>query len=217
MSRLWNVWLSAVLPFIPVAPPPPPRLPWTTLLTLLLLWSSALFYSSIQSLITFQTCISVFLTLFLSLFSPPSLLPPFFSSSSSSCLHVWSSRAPMDHDIAMHSIFSSSCSCFWFCFYVLFFLSHFSWYDCHSHLRMRTLKSPSPSPPSVAGRPQLPSVASVWRAVWQLSCCPRWLCCGSHKLMSMEEKGESLSRGNLWAHTRLLSMPFWPLFSHTQD
>lgn len=66
------------------------------------LWSSnldSLCYSSVQSLITFQTCICVFLTYFsISLpLSPLSLLLPF------SCLHVWSSWAPMDHDIIIHT------------------------------------------------------------------------------------------------------------------
>lgn len=70
-----------------------------------LLWSSS-FTCRRPFLFLGSVVISVFLTLFFYL-SPsfPSFFPPF---SSVSRLHVWSSWAPMDHDIAIHTNVSFS-------------------------------------------------------------------------------------------------------------
>lgn len=145
LQCVWNVFLIDVIPhYLPLCDPPPmPAMNHVSFAVILTCYNfflflpfnlDFLFYSSSQSWkekTTFQTCISVFLTYFsisLPLF-PLSLLLLFFSPCPS-CLHVWSSWAPMDHDIAIHTNFFL-CLCF-YCVCVFF--------SCHTLLLWLSLK-----------------------------------------------------------------------------
>lgn len=172
----------------------------TNMLWLLLLWSSNLDFLFKKIL---NSVVNLYFWPYFSISLPLPLLLPLLSVSFSSCLHVWSSWTPMDHDIAIHTN-SSLCLCFYYSFSFL--------------LPVLWLSLPLPTWKhfylwTVAVRwPQLPLVADVLPTAWQLFCCPCWLRSGSHKLILFKEKEDSLS---LW--NPLLSMPFWPLCSHTQD
>lgn len=139
LQCVWNVFLIDVIPhYLPLCDPPPmPAMNHVSFAVILTCYNfflflpfnlDFLFYSSSQSWkekTTFQTCISVFLTYFsisLPLF-PLSLLLLFFLRVLP--VSMWSSWAPMDHDIAIHTNFFL-CLCFYcVCVCGFFFLSHF--------------------------------------------------------------------------------------------
>lgn len=137
LQCVWNVFLIDVIPhYLPLCDPPPMpamnHVSFAVILTccnffLFLLFNlDFLFYSSIQSWKEKQQpsrlVFLYFWPIFLSLSLFSLFLSCFFFSPCPSCLHVWSSWAPMDHDIAIHTNFFLCV--FTVCFF-FFSLSHF--------------------------------------------------------------------------------------------
>lgn len=143
LQCVWNVFLIDVIPhYLPLCDPPPMpamnHVSFAVILTccnffLFLLFNlDFLFYSSIQSWKEKQQpsrlVFLYFWPIFLSLSLFSLFLSCFFFSPCPSCLHVWSSWAPMDHDIAIHTNFFLCV--FTVCFF--FFLVTLYCYDYHS-------------------------------------------------------------------------------------